>query len=195
MDTTILNYLNSFAGRWMFFDTAVIFKAEYLGWWMLTGLGAFLIYPVYFWRKRFVSTWTFHVQVQMQMVFVALVSAFFSRFFITDLIRFFYSRPRPFETMDIYQLVAHDGGSSFPSGHAAFFFALAVTIFFYNRRWGIWYFIWAMVIGFARIFAGVHWPADIIGGIIVGVFCGVLVHRLLREDSKKVWNLARDARY
>ena len=184
MDTTILNYLNSFAGRWMFFDTAVIFKAEYLGWWMLTGLGAFLIYPVYFGRKRFVSTWTFHVQVQMQMVFVALVSAFFSRFFITDLIRFFYSRPRPFETMDIYQLVAHDGGSSFPSGHAAFFFALAAGVFIYYRKWGILFYLFALAMGISRVIAGIHWPSDILGGAVIGIVSAYLVNYFVLKYKK-----------
>ena len=183
MDTAFFNFLNGFGGKWQFFDTVVIFKAEYLGWWMLAGLGAFLISQVYFRRRRFVSTWTFHVQVQM--VLVALVSAFFSRFFITDLIRFFYDRPRPFETMDIYQLVAHGAGSSFPSGHAAFFFALATGVFIYYRKWGILFYLFALAMGISRVIAGIHWPSDILGGAVIGIASAYFVNYLFLKYKNR----------
>ena len=184
MDTTILNYLNSFAGKWVILDQMVVFKAEYLGWWMLGGLGLFLIISAYFKNRHPMSSWTSDVQVK-QMVFVALLSAFFSRFFITDLVRFFYSRPRPFETMDIYQLVAHDGGSSFPSGHAAFFFALAAGVFIYYRKWGILFYLFALAMGISRVIAGVHFPSDILGGAVIGIVSAYLVFYITKKYREK----------
>lgn len=62
----------------------------------------------------------------------------------------------------------------FPSGHASFYSALAVSLFFINRRAGIFAGILALVIGAARVLAGVHTPLDILGGFILGTLIAVL---------------------
>ena len=62
-----------------------------------------------------------------------------------------------------------DGSNySFPSGHAALFFAMAMVIYFYNKKWGLWFFGAAILMGLSRIIAGVHYPTDILGGAIIG---------------------------
>lgn len=105
-------------------------------------------------------------------VLLAFISAIFSRFVLTTAIRLFYERPRPFVAMQIDPLISMDISKyfdSFPSGHAAFFFAFAMAVYFYNKRLGAWLFVGAAVIGLARVFAGVHWLSDIIGGALVGI--------------------------
>lgn len=109
-----------------------------------------------------------------------------ARGIITEAIRFFYHSPRPFEALSFSALIS-ESGSSFPSGHAAFFFALAMTVFYYGRRLGWWFFSFALVVGFARIFAGVHWPLDILGGAGVGILSGFLVHKLLKPYSRQIF--------
>jgi undecaprenyl-diphosphatase len=80
----------------------------------------------------------------------------------------------------------NESGSSFPSAHAAWFFALAMTVWYANRKWGWWYFALATVMGIARIYAGVHWPFDIIGGAVIGIASGIFVHWLLRTDREQI---------
>ena len=62
----------------------------------------------------------------------------------------------------------------FPSQHAAVFSALAVSLFFINRRAGYFAMLLAVVIGAARVMAGVHTPLDILGGFILGTLIAVL---------------------
>ena len=108
-----------------------------------------------------------------------------ARGLVTESIRFFYHHPRPFDAFGFAPLIA-ESGWSFPSGHAAFFFALAVTVFYMNRKLGMWFFALSFLVGIARIFAGVHWPADILGGIVVGLVSGYIVHALLAPYAREL---------
>lgn len=185
MDLAIFNYLNSFAGRREFLDVMIVFKAEYLGWWMIFGLVVFLAASLYFkrdWKRA------------KQMVFIALVSGLFSRFIITDIIRFFYSRPRPFDLPaevitkagvdNIYQLIPHASGGSLPSGHAAFFFAIAAGVFIFYRKWGFLFFLLAFAMGVSRVIAGIHWPSDILGGAVIGILSAYLINYAMLKYKK-----------
>ena len=96
-----------------------------------------------------------------------MAAAILSRFVVAEVIRFFYDRPRPFKVFDITPLIAHSAGASFPSGHAAFYFALALPIFLIDRKWGWYAIVAAVLIGMARVFVGVHWPLDILAGLLV----------------------------
>lgn len=91
-------------------------------------------------------------------------------------IKYVYQTPRPFALLEIPPsfIVSSDpfGLTSFPSSHTAFFFALAVSMFFFNQRIGWWFFGGALLIGLARIGAGVHWPLDILGGLLLGILVG-----------------------
>jgi undecaprenyl-diphosphatase len=84
---------------------------------------------------------------------------------------------RPFQTHHVHQLVAHAGGQAFPSDHAtaAFGIALAVAAFL-SWRWGIPLLVIALLIGFARVYDGIHYPGDIAGGLLAAVIgVGVVV--------------------
>lgn len=63
----------------------------------------------------------------------------------------------------------------FPSSHAAFYAALAVSLFFIHHRAGLFAGLLALVIGTARIMAGVHTPLDILGGFVLGTLIAVLI--------------------
>ncbi|MDO8504415.1 MAG: phosphatase PAP2 family protein [Candidatus Liptonbacteria bacterium] len=106
------------------------------------------------------------------------ISAILSRGLIAEWIRFFYYNPRPFEALGFTSLVS-ESSASFPSGHMTFLFALGTVIFFYNKKFGGWFLGLSFIVGIARIFAGVHWPYDIAGGIVIGALCGFIVHKIL----------------
>ncbi len=68
------------------------------------------------------------------------------------------------------------GGYSFTSSHAANHFGLAIIFSLLLAKHGRWvwpvFLLWASLISFAQIYVGVHYPADVAGGIVTGLFCG-----------------------
>ncbi len=75
---------------------------------------------------------------------------------------------------DVQALFLADG-YAFPSGHATFFMALAISIFFFHKKTGYWFMLAALLVGLARIMAGVHSPVDILGGFVLGALVAYLV--------------------
>lgn len=85
-------------------------------------------------------------------------------------------RPRPFLTLPVHVLVARPADPSFPSDHAAFTSAIALMLLAVGEvSWGAVALFGAVGIGMARVMVGVHYPSDILGGMIVGIAAVVVV--------------------
>jgi undecaprenyl-diphosphatase len=162
IDLKIFYFFNNLAGKWPVFDFFVLLFAEYFQYFLGVVFAILLVFFQYENKKKW------------RIFFVTLVSIIFSRLVFTNLIRVFYHRPRPFLVLSVNQLTT-DSSYSFPSGHAAFFFAMAMAIYLYNKKWGIWFFVSAFVVSLARVLAGVHYPSDLIGGAVVGIATACLV--------------------
>lgn len=162
-----------FSHRSFLLDDLAVFLAQYLPY-ILVLVFLVLVFSNKDWRMRV-------------LIFAdAAIAIILARGILTEFIRFFYHHPRPFEVLNFAPLIG-ESGYSFPSGHASWFFALAMIIFYFNRKLGWWYFAFAVANGLARIFAGVHWPLDVIAGALVGIGSGVLIHGLLKPILSKIW--------
>ncbi len=98
--------------------------------------------------------------------------------------------PRPFVSLEgVHQLIP-ESGFSFPSLHTAFFAALAVAIYLFNKKLGVIFMLGAILIGLARIAVGVHYPVDILGGLVLGTLVAIgvfwFLKRKLRFSEKSI---------
>lgn len=104
---------------------------------------------------------------------------------VNNIIGAIYHRDRPFVAHHVIQLVQHDASASFPSNHAAAAFAVATSIWLWRRKEGSVWFVLAILIGFSRIWSGIHYPLDIIGGAISGTVIGIAVNKIMRQQVLK----------
>jgi undecaprenyl-diphosphatase len=82
---------------------------------------------------------------------------------------------------------------SFPSSHAVNM-ASTATWFSYQYRRYTWIFVTiAVLVGYSRIYVGVHYPSDVLGGAIIGVFCAFLVIGA-EKGIVKFWKKRRNNR-
>ncbi len=82
------------------------------------------------------------------------------------------ARPRPFMLReDLLLLIPKPSDFSFPSGHTYSGIASAIVILRYYPRWGISAMVLALLIAFSRLYLMVHFPTDVLGGILLGALC------------------------
>lgn len=100
---------------------------------------------------------------------------------ISAVIKILTHMPRPFVSTGTSPHFFVDGYASFPSGHATVFFALATIIYLCDKTIGACFYVLAFVIAIARVLVGVHYPADILVGAIIGVVVAYSANQFLTK--------------
>ena len=162
--------LNGLASVWPALDLVIVFFARYLAY-----ILAVLPLGIFLYRAR-------RTKPELIQMGIAYAGALMARFGITPLIRFIFPVRRPFEIFsEVARLIPHEASASFPSGHAVFFFALAMGVWFIHRRLGGYMLVLAFFMSVARVITGVHWPADVLAGAIVGVAISAIIFFIARR--------------
>lgn len=121
-----------------------------------------------------------HHENRQAVIFALLALAI--GFIIDIIISNIFPRERPFVVYPdlVRNLPLAVDLTSFPSRHAMAVFAVATSIWlahlWHFRNWGIFLFICALLVAWARVAAGVHYPSDVIGGMVLGIFSAWVIH-------------------
>lgn len=116
-------------------------------------------------------------QKRHQICGVPLICSVSLSMFLGDhMLKPLFGRIRPCNLYpEISLLISAPSSPSFPSGHTMVAFASATVIYHYYRKSGLLAFVTAALIAFSRLYLFVHYPSDILGGIILGVLVSLLV--------------------
>jgi undecaprenyl-diphosphatase len=102
-------------------------------------------------------------------------------------LKHYFERPRPlsvFGCENINLLFEKAYNNSFPSGHTEIIAATCTFMFIEVKKYRYWYIIIVLLSGFYRIYAGNHFPSDVLAGAILGAFFSYLIVILFRKYHK-----------
>lgn len=175
MNKEIFYSIYSFAHQSIFLDNLIVFIAGNFGYLIILFAMIFLLFHHDVIRAKdpmdvFLRKWK-----EISLVFFAGIFAWV----LATILKMFINTPRPFlKFSDVQPLFFHGGMDSFPSGHATFFSALAISLFFSHKKIGILFMVFTLLIGLARVASGVHFPVDILAGFVIGSLVAFLVKTL-----------------
>lgn len=130
------------------------------------------------------------------MVIVAVVVLATGDLLTTYVLKPFFARPRPYTVLDnvwVYKgyhwltsdRIARETTLSFPSNHAVNSAAFAMVVGWFFRRWWPWMAIMVFIVGYSRIYMGLHYPLDVFTGIVVGVDVACLVLWAVQAGARR----------
>ncbi len=166
IDFSILDFIQSNL-RTDFLDTLMVFLSH-IG---EGGIVWFLIaIPMLFFKKSRVCG--------VAMIFSMGIALLLGEFVLKNLV----GRVRPCNIVsDVQMLVKRPQSYSFPSGHTSSSFASATTIFQWNKKYGVFALILAALIAFSRLYNYVHYPTDVLCGMLFGIFVSLLTYHLIKR--------------
>lgn len=164
MNNAIFFFLYNLAHQSKLFDYLIIFFATTFPYVVVILAGLFLLFH----HEVFKAEEPLKVLVEKKKeIFMVFFSSFLA-YLMSVVLKILFHTLRPFLALPQVQSLFIESGYAFPSGHATFFSALAFSIFFMHKKAGYVFMFFALLIGLARIIAGVHFPIDILGGFILG---------------------------
>lgn len=141
----------------------------------MMGAGVFFIREYYYHPKK--------VVIEIVSTAITVTTAWA----ISGLLKITIQAPRPFVNQGIENTFLVWDYTSFPSGHATIFFALATVLWLYNKRVGYTMYGAAIVIATARVLAGIHYPVDVIVGALLGITIAVVLHRIVSPKMSTIF--------
>lgn len=179
MDANIVRKLTSFHGANSLVDSFAAFVSSYSSVFFAAAFFAAIVFACFFRRKERAGL---ILSAALIMPAVIIVNHF---------IRSLVSRPRPFEAVEgILPLVCHFPGHSFPSNHAAASFAVACLIYMVKPAAGIVFFVLSFLVSFSRVYAGLHYPSDVLVGMAlaggISALIGVKKDALARAGGRRL---------
>jgi len=177
MNNSIFFFLYNLAHQSSFFDGLIVFLAVWLPYLVIILAGVFILMHHEILKAQEPFKVFMQKKKEILMVFFSGIVAWVLAYILKILIH----TPRPFDIFPQVHSLFSETGYSFPSGHATFFLALAFAIFFLHKKVGYVFMFFALVIGLARIIAGVHFPIDILGGFALGFVVAYLINKYIRK--------------
>lgn len=119
----------------------------------------------------------------VMIILLILVSDQFSAFIIKD----FFQRIRPCHVIsNVHLLIGCSDSYSFPSNHAVNNFAAATLFSYFYKNLKYVLFSGAFLVAISRVFCGVHYPFDMLGGAVIGILFAMLFIYLWKKLNKKL---------
>jgi undecaprenyl-diphosphatase len=170
IDWTLFQFFNGLAQRSPVLDTLIrLLMNDYL----ITTLLVLFLFGLWF------SGETREVRQRNQLAVPLAVLSMFVGNLAIKLMNILFYRPRPFSSHAVRLLFYRPSDSSFPSNATSVGFSMATAVWFFNRKAGAAMYVLAFLLGLSRVCGGVHYPSDVLGGMLVGTCAAYIVVKKL----------------
>lgn len=129
----------------------------------------------YVWAFLYFLLYMFRIKYAI-LYFARAAAAVFICIFVFLYIKSFFSRMRPYKKHDKIPIMYPPDKHSFPSGHTMVGFAISFSVGSYSFGSAILFYTIASLIAFSRVYVGLHYPLDVICGIVLGSVIGMLTN-------------------
>jgi undecaprenyl-diphosphatase len=167
LDYHVFQLINHLAVTDRSLDPLMIFLAEKAEYLFFAGI-------LFYWFFQI------HKSQNRRMVVEACISACIALAINAGIGMVFY-RDRPFVAHHVNWLIPHAKNASFPSDHATASFVIAAAIWNWRKRDGWVWLIFAAAISLSRVWTGVHYPSDVIAGMIIGTATALVIHNRMQH--------------
>lgn len=182
-DNIVLMFINGFSGHWAWLDNTMMVVSKY-------GPLVFGIYLIGLW---FTGDSIKEVEQNRKQALYAFFSALLA-LGINQMISHAWLRERPYVNHPVNRLLPVSEDPSFPSDHATGVFSIAGSLFGHTAGSTV-LLMFAMLVALSRVYVGLHYPSDILGGMLTGVIGSYLIERNKDRMEKPVtwllhlWNV------
>lgn len=172
-NTNLFFFIFNLSHQYAFLDALMIFGARYLI--LLTFFIVFIL--------------SFKGSIKEKKAFLLIILSLPLAVLIIMGIHLFIYEPRPFITLHLTPLYPYIPDASFPSRHAAFMAVATFVYLYFKSKWSMLFLIFMLWVGISRIYVGIHYPIDILGGILVGILSLIIARLLVKFLKLKFsWN-------
>lgn len=160
--------INNLGKQYPYLNDSFVFLAEY---------------TVYIFALIVLIRWFSRNQKDRIMIICASLSFVMSEI-LGKLAGVLHSNKQPFAVLpDVNQLIEKAVDNSFPSDHTILFFSFCITFAIFHKKTGFIWILLACLVGFSRIWVGVHYPADVIAGAMISTLTAFLIYATLAKSK------------
>lgn len=164
MDNATLFFLIfNLSQKWAMLDRFMIFATDYLLY-----LSLFLILFLALKGK-----------IKERKAFLLILISMPIAILLIKFIHIFINEPRPFVTFNFQSLADNNPDASFPSRHATIMAVIAFAYAYFKSNWTLLLLLLTVLVGISRIYIGVHYPLDVLGGFLAGVLSVIIGKQII----------------